>query len=85
MRLGSCLQRLFSTFPDGGPVFGLLLLRFGAGIALISFGADGLFGEVREPVNIAPDLIGAVAGVGLLAGLWTPLMGALAAIDLVPP
>ena len=35
---GDFLQRLFSTFPDGWPGLGLLLLRFGAGIALICFG-----------------------------------------------
>ena len=28
-----------------------------------------------------PDLIAAGAGVFLIAGLWTPLMGALAALD----
>ena len=79
--LGSYLQRLFSTFPDGGPGLGLLLLRFGAGIALMSLVANDLVADIREPAHIAPDLIGAAAGIGLLAGLWTPLIGALAAID----
>ena len=37
IELGCALQRLFSTFPDGWPGFGLLTLRLGIGIALIYF------------------------------------------------
>ena len=49
---GCFLQRLFSTFPDGWPGFGLLLLRLGAGIALVGFAISG-FLAAREPVSIA--------------------------------
>jgi putative oxidoreductase len=77
----SSLQRLFSTFPDGRPGLGLLLLRFGAGITLIYLGASGVLAEIGEPLSIARNLLGVVGGICLLAGLWTPLMGALVAID----
>ena len=69
--MGSFLQRLFSTFPDGWPGSGLLLLRLGAGISLGYLGAIGLSG----------DLAAAAGGILLLAGLWTPLTGALIAMD----
>jgi uncharacterized membrane protein YphA (DoxX/SURF4 family) len=36
---------------------------------------------MREPVNIARDLVAGMAGLFLTAGLWTPLMGALIAVD----
>jgi putative oxidoreductase len=79
--LGCALQRLFSTFPDGWPGFGLLLMRLGMGIALIYVGAASLLGEVPEPTSVPQILIAAAAGVFLLAGLWTPVAGALAAFD----
>jgi putative oxidoreductase len=75
------LQRLFSTFPNSWPGFGLLLLRLGVGIALIYIGVSRLFGAPEEPITIAGDLIEAAGGVFLLAGLWTPIVGALIALD----
>src|SRR5579871_3288110 len=36
------LQRLFSTFPDGWPGLGLLLLRLGAAAAMVYYGITGL-------------------------------------------
>jgi putative oxidoreductase len=79
IKMGCSLQRLFSTFPDGWPGFGLLLLRLGAGIALICLAISG-FLALREPVSIAGDLVAGIAGL-LATGLWTPLMGALIAMD----
>jgi putative oxidoreductase len=67
------LQRLFSTFPDRWPGFGLLLLRLGIGITLVWNGCGGIL--------IMQNAIEVVAGVFLLAGLWTPVMGAVAAVD----
>jgi uncharacterized membrane protein YphA (DoxX/SURF4 family) len=81
IELGCALQRLFSTFPDGWPGFGLLTLRLGIGIALIYFGATSLLVEIPAPITVAQNLITAAAGVFLLAGLWTPIMGALVALD----
>jgi putative oxidoreductase len=79
--LGCALQRLFSTFPDGWPGFGLLLMRLGIGIALICFGATSLLIQTPAPMTVAGNVIAAAAGVFLVAGLWTPIMGALAALD----
>jgi putative oxidoreductase len=79
--LGFTLQRLFSTFPNGWPGFGLLLLRLGVGIALIYLGISHLVGTTGGPITVARDFIEAAGGIFLLAGLWTPAMGALIAID----
>ncbi len=81
IELGCALQRLFSTFPNSWPGAGLLLLRLGVGVALIYLGLSRLFGGLGEPSTIAWDLIEAAGGIFLLAGLWTPLMGALVALD----
>jgi putative oxidoreductase len=75
------LQRLFSTFPSSWPGFGLLLLRLGVGIALIYLGISPLFDAPGASITVAGDFIGAALGIFLLAGLWTPVMGALIAID----
>ena len=75
------MQRLFSTFPEGPPGLGLLCLRVGAGIALMQYGVSGLSGEaLGGPLTVASDVIAAVAGILLLAGLWTPIAGAVVAI-----
>jgi putative oxidoreductase len=73
------VQRLFSGFADGWPGIGLLLLRLLTGAALIHFGIANL----REAPPLATavlQIIGIGAGILLLAGLWTPVAGALAAI-----
>jgi putative oxidoreductase len=91
MELGFTLQRLFSTFPSGWPGRGLLLLRLGVGIALIylginhlginRLGINRLSGAAGEPITLDRDLIEAAGGIFLLAGLWTPIMGVLLALD----
>jgi putative oxidoreductase len=73
------LQRLFSTFADGWPGIGLLLLRLLAGLALIYFGIIGFLGA-PSLTTAALQVIGAGAGLLLLVGLWTPVVGALAGI-----
>src|ERR1700722_19543371 len=81
IRLGFNLQRLFSTFPNSWPGFGLLLLRSGVGIALIYLGISRSFGTLGAPITVARDFIEAAGGIFLLAGLWTPVMGGVFAID----
>jgi putative oxidoreductase len=81
IELGCALQRLFSTFPDGWPGFGLLLMRLGMGIALIYLGGAGLIGDPPKPISVAQNVIAAAVGILLLGGLWTPVMGTLAALD----
>jgi len=73
------LQRLFSTFADGWPGIGLLLLRLLTAVALIQFGIASVL-EGPPLTIIALQIIGVGAGILLLAGLWTPVAGALAAI-----
>jgi putative oxidoreductase len=75
------LQRLFSTFPDGWPGRGLLLLRFGAAIPLIYFGAEGITAGVAPSLSVALRLIAVAGGLLLLFGLWTPVTGTMVAIE----
>jgi uncharacterized membrane protein YphA (DoxX/SURF4 family) len=81
--VGCVLQRLFSTFPSGWPGLGLLLLRFSLGVALIAFAIASPPGNSAEPIALARNLIAAAGGIFLLAGLWTPVMGALVTLDQV--
>ena len=81
IKLGFALQRLFSTFPNSWPGFGLLLLRLGVGIALIYLGISRFFGTLGAPITVARDSIEAAGGIFLIAGLWTPVMGVLIALD----
>jgi putative oxidoreductase len=73
------VQRLFSTFADGWPGTGLLLLRLLTGTALIHFGIANLR-EAPPLTTVVLQSIGVGAGILLLAGLWTPVAGGLAAI-----
>jgi putative oxidoreductase len=73
------VQRLFSTFADGWPGRGLLLLRLLTSVALIHFGIANLH-EAPLLVTVVPKVIGAAAGIFLLLGLWTPAAGALVTI-----
>lgn len=73
------MQRLFSTFADGWPGRGLLLLRLLAGTTLVDCGIAGLR-ETHHFSSTAPQIIAAGAGILLLVGLWTPLAGTLVAV-----
>ena len=72
------MRRLFSTFSSGPTGLGLLLLRVVAGAALI-VSCVRLY-DGASPQAITPHLIAAGAGLLLLAGLWTPVTGAIVAI-----
>jgi putative oxidoreductase len=73
------VQRLFSTFADGWPGVGLLLLRLLTGAVLIHFGI-GSVGGGTPTLIIVLQTIGIACGLVLLVGFFTPLAGALAAI-----
>jgi putative oxidoreductase len=73
------VQRLFSTFADGWPGGGLLLQRFLAGGVLVYCGV-GLVTAAPHFEPAARHILGAAAGALLLAGLWTPVAGAVIAI-----
>ena len=72
------MQRLFSTFASGWPGMGLLLQRILTSILLIRFGIIELTGTSFSP-SMVPQIVGACAGILLLAGLWTPVVGTLIA------
>jgi uncharacterized membrane protein YphA (DoxX/SURF4 family) len=69
------LQRLFSTFPNGGPGAALLLLRFAVGGFLV-------LGEFFIASRFAPEMHAAfvMLGCALVLGLWTPVMATIAAV-----
>jgi uncharacterized membrane protein YphA (DoxX/SURF4 family) len=72
------VQRLFSTFADGWPGTGLLLLRLLTGAALIHFGISSIR-EGPPPLTVALQITGIASALLLLVGLVTPVAGVLAA------
>ena len=73
------MQRLFSSFAGGWPGAGLLLMRLVVGIAMVHYGATGLW---NYPTTITLTVLSVLeigAGLLLLAGLWTPVAGTLVA------
>ena len=76
------MQRLFTTFANGWPGFGLLVQRSITCTALL-WRVLALVNVVPETMQAAPHIAGAVLGLFILAGFWTPIAGALiAAVEL---
>ena len=73
------MQRLFSTFADGWPGVGLLIQRILTAILLIHIGIIDLTGTSFS-LSVIPQFAGSLAGILLLAGLWTPVVGTLIAV-----
>lgn len=73
------VQRLFSTFANGWPGAGLLLQRILTAILLIRLGVIELTGT-SSTFSMIPQLLGAGAGILLLVGLWTPVVGTFTAV-----
>ena len=73
------MQKLFSSFADGWPGGGLLAQRLLTGGALVYCGVAC---AITKPIcaTMVPDGVGALAGVLLIAGLWTPIAGGVVAI-----
>jgi putative oxidoreductase len=69
---GAALQRLFSTFANGWPGRGLLLLR----VVVFSY----LIYDALEVELTVVRVVAALAGVFLIMGFGTPLAGGLAAV-----
>lgn len=65
-------------FPNGWPGRGLFLLRIVAGGLLIQDGVTILFGPPQGPLAVL-FVLAALAGVFLLAGLWTPVAAFISA------
>jgi putative oxidoreductase len=72
------LQRLFSNFASGWPGLGLLIQRIVTGSVLLYQGTV-LLKETHVVAQVAAQIIGAVLGIFILAGLWTPVVGVLVA------
>ena len=70
------MQRLFSTFADGWPGRGLLIQRLLVGLTLVYIDFACLSTTPVCAVAVGKS-IGAVAGLLLIAGLWTPIAGFL--------
>jgi hypothetical protein len=68
------VQRLFSTFAGGMPGAGLLIQRLLVGAALLYCVATTPSSTVA-----APQVVGALAGLLLIVGLWTPVAGIVVA------
>ena len=73
------MQRLFSNFANGWPGVGLLLQRILTAILLIRCGILGPTGTPL-PALMIPEIIAACAGILLLLGLCTPIVGTLIAV-----
>jgi putative oxidoreductase len=73
------LRRLYSTFAHGLPGVGLLLMRVVAGIALVFQGVTEFRGETAGVAAVL-HVISAAAGILLVVGLWTPIVGTLVAL-----
>jgi putative oxidoreductase len=77
---GFFLQRLFSTFPNGWPGIGILLQRVLTATTLFCYGIAHLR-DTSQFASIVPHMFAAAAGILLLLGLWTPIVGALVCRD----
>jgi hypothetical protein len=73
------MQRLFSTFPNGWPGAGLLLLRLSAGLYL-AIGELSSLSPLLESTALALRLARLSLGILLIVGLWTPVAGVTQAI-----
>jgi hypothetical protein len=77
------LQRLFSTFADGWPGLGLLLQRVLTAALLVRFGIFELT-RTASSTSTIPLIVAGCAGLLLLVGLWTPIVGTLIALIELP-
>ncbi len=67
------MQRLFSTFAGGAPGAALLIQRLLVGTGLVYSAIATLNGTFA-----APQVIAALSGMLLIAGLWSPVAGVVA-------
>lgn len=70
------MQRIFSTFPDGWPGCGLLLLRIAGSAPLFVIGISKLWGEPADAA-LWLRILSCVSGALMLVGFWTPFAAAL--------
>ena len=71
-------MRLFSSFAEGAPGAGLLIMRLAAGATLIGRAVIALATGLALG-SAALQALALLVGILLVAGLWTPFAAALAA------
>lgn len=72
------LRRLYSTFAGGAPGIALLLMRLVVGAVVLWRAGPGLWSG--PPLDIVASAALALAALLLIAGLWTPVVGAVVAV-----
>jgi putative oxidoreductase len=78
------LRRLYSTFAGGWPGIGLLVMRLVVGwVLLVSTGLMLWSDSPSHMTLISVSL--AIFGLLLVAGLWTPVVGAVVALIQIAP
>ena len=73
------MRRLYSTFAGGWPGTGLLLMRLVIGSVLVVRAGLRLWGDPPLNITITAAILG-VAGILLMLGLWTPIVGTSVAV-----
>ena len=73
------MQRLFSTFPNGWPGCGLLLLRVTCAAPVLIMETAELSGSPVDSV-LWLRLLGCLTAVWILGGLWTPVVASFHAV-----
>jgi len=73
------LRRLFSTFADGWPGVGILLIRLVVGSVLVAQGFSTLWSQPTVE-QAALEIVAMAGGALLIAGLWTPVAGSVIAL-----
>jgi hypothetical protein len=71
------LRRLYSSFAGGWPGFGLLLMRLVIGLVVLWHVATA-WGAT--PLRLIVSAVLGASGLLLMAGLWTPIAGAVVAV-----
>jgi len=78
------LRRLYSTFAGGWPGIGLLVMRLVVGWVLLV--STGLMLSSAPPSHMTLTVaLLAILGLLLVAGLWTPVVGAVVALIQISP
>jgi putative oxidoreductase len=73
------LRRLYSTFAGGWPGIGLILIRFVVGLVLVGSAVSTVLADPPIATAVVPVLL-AGAGILLMVGLYTPIVGTLVAL-----
>jgi putative oxidoreductase len=73
------VRRLYSTFAGGWPGIGLLVMRLVVGSVLLGSTGLLLWSDAPSHMTLTAASL-AILGLLLVAGLWTPVVGAVVAL-----